>query len=43
MLPLTVVEYLNVLRDLTPGLLARVVVPVVHQLILQRPPDTLHR
>ena len=41
--PVPVIEDLDVLRDLTLGLLSRVVVPVVHQLILQCAPETLHR
>src|SRR5215831_6969038 len=40
---LTVIEDLDVLRDLPPGLLPRVITPVMHQLILQCPPETLHR
>ncbi len=43
MSPLTVVEQLNVLRDFPLGLLPRGIPPMMHQLILQRPPETLHR
>ena len=43
MSPLTVVEQLDVLRDLAASLCTGLVAPVMYQLILQRPPDTLHR
>lgn len=39
----SVIEELNVLRDLTPSLFSRVVAQVVQQLILQHPSETLHR
>ncbi len=41
--PLTVVEHLDVLCNLSPSLLPCFIPPMVHQLILQRPPETLHR
>ena len=41
--PLTVVKQLDVLRDLSPSLLSRRISPMVHQLIFQGPPETLHR
>ena len=41
--PLTVIEELNVLRDLAPRLLPRIISPMMHQLIFQCPPETLHR
>ena len=43
MSPLPVIEQLTIRRDLAPGLLPRGIPPVVHQLIFQRAPDTLHR
>ena len=43
MSPLPVVEQLDVLRDLAASLRTGLVAPVMYQLILQRPPDTLHR
>ncbi|QPD03642.1 MAG: hypothetical protein Nkreftii_001416 [Candidatus Nitrospira kreftii] len=43
MSPLTVVERLDVLRDLAASWLTGLVAPVMHQLIFQRPPETLHR
>lgn len=43
MAPLTVVEDLNVLRDLPSGLFPRFITSVMHQFILQRAPETLHR
>ena len=36
--PLTVIEDLDVLRDLAPSLLTGLVATMMHQLILQRPP-----
>jgi len=41
--PLAVVEHLDVLRNLSPSLLPRIISPMVHQLIFQCPPETLHR
>ena len=43
MLPLAVVEHLDVLRNLSPSLLPRMISPMMHQLIFQCPPETLHR
>src|SRR5689334_6178070 len=43
MSPLPVVEHLDVLRDLAASVLTGLVAPVMHQLILQCPPETLHR
>ena len=40
---LAVVEELNVLRDLSPGLFPCFIPPAVHELVLQRPPETFHR
>lgn len=41
--PLTVIEDLDVLRDLSPSLLPCRISPLVDQLIFQCPPETLHR
>ena len=41
--PLTVIEDLDVLRDLAPCLLTSLVAPVMHQFVLQRAPKTFHR
>jgi hypothetical protein len=41
--PLSVIEDLDVLRDLAPCLLTGLVVPVIHQFVLQRAPKTFHR
>lgn len=41
--PLMVIEDLDVLRDLAPRLLTGLVATMMHELILQRPPATLHR
>jgi hypothetical protein len=41
--PLTIVEDLDVLRDLAPRLLPGLVATMMHELILQRPPKALHR
>jgi hypothetical protein len=41
--PLAVVEHLDVLRKLSSSLLTGLVAPMMHQLILQGPPATLHR
>ena len=41
--PLSVLEGLDVLRDLAVSLRTGLVAPVMHQLILQRSPKTLHR
>ncbi|SPP66129.1 hypothetical protein NITLEN_50169 [Nitrospira lenta] len=43
MAPLTVVEDLNVLRDLPSGLFPRSIAPVMYQFVLQRAPNTFHR
>jgi len=43
MLPVAVVEDLEVFRDLLSGLFPYFMSPVLHELILQRPPDALHR
>jgi len=40
---LTVIEELDVLRDLLPSLLPCFIPPVVHQLILECSPETLYR
>lgn len=40
--PLTVVEELDVLRDLSSGLFARGVAPVMYQFVLPRPPKAFH-
>ena len=41
--PLPVIKQLDVLRDLAPSLLTGFVAPMMHQFILQRSPETLHR
>ena len=43
MAALTVVEDLNVLRDLPAGVFPRVIAPMMHQFILQCAPETFHR
>ena len=43
MSPLTVIEQLDVLRDLAPSLLTGFVATMMHQFILQRLSETLHR
>lgn len=43
MAPLTVIEELDILRDLLPGLLPRGIPPVMHQFVLPRTPKTFHR
>ena len=40
---LAVVEDLDVLRDLSPGLRPGFVTPVMYEFVLQRPPKTFHR
>ena len=40
---LTVIEELDVLRDLMPGLLPRGISPIMRQLILERVPEALYR
>jgi len=41
--PLAIVKEFNVLRDLPPILFPCFIPPVVHELVLRRPPETLHR
>ncbi len=41
--PLPVIEALDVLGDLVPSLLTGLDAPVMHQFVLQGPPETLHR
>ena len=41
-LTVTVIEDLDVLRDLAPSLLTGLIATMMHQLILQHSPETLH-
>lgn len=40
---LTVIEELDVLRNLVSSLFTSLEMPVMHQFVLQRPPKTFHR
>jgi len=42
MSPLPVIEQFDILRELAPSLLTGFVATMMHQFILQRPPETLH-